>query len=572
LILSISYAASNVLAQSVEYNQGSIFDIDPPSAQSTGNSILESIQGSDDMELVGDLGESDLLRLLSSPVGRLAIAVPNGTAYCTASLIDDDKILTNYHCLPTLGGSAARFQLGYLKGGSDVGVESFDVNVEPLEANQDLDYSILSLGAQPGKKWGKIALSIDDPPSNNALFIIHHPGGFAKQITRGRCKAANPAIVGDDLRHVCDTLPGSSGAPVFDNNTRKVVGLHNRSLGLNSGNSSIRIASIAESSSLVSDILASGQVATLKNALPSDDYGDMRSGTKSYKFEGIDVVYFEKAEDKGGVEAALNNRGIKYRKEHGKMENPTDRVSCSPDVDFDLVKSIALTLYDVGIQLYNVTELEIDLPHRIVIDSDGNTFDRRPMTRKEIVQLDKCAVRKAARDNVFGQKIWIEGKNFCESLIKTVNLHSGEIPIRQNSGIVYLDASNLNEFEVEITTFEILRDTSELSSCYAKAHDGGVFVNCSVGRDRDDVQSFISIYDQIRKDVRGCLVSEGWSELPQSSNTVSEEIRSRRRDYGFKKGDRELWVYGREVGRGDRTNLEAGIEWPLLLTHPRRRN
>ncbi|MBY3476087.1 trypsin-like peptidase domain-containing protein [Rhizobium laguerreae] len=251
-------APAPALGQSVVYGSGSIDDLDPPATQATGAAILEAIQGSDDMEMVADLGENDFLRRLSAPVGRLAIKNDDRVIYCTASLIASDRILTNHHCIDKVSASsAASLQLNYLTAGSKVGVENYRVNMAPIETSATLDYAILSVEGNPGQKWGTVKFSSVDPGPSQSLFIFHHPGGFAKHLSRGRCSSGNPAIVGNDLRHVCDTLGGSSGAPIFDNDTRLVVGLHNRALNLGNANSGIRISALATKSSFIAGLMSS---------------------------------------------------------------------------------------------------------------------------------------------------------------------------------------------------------------------------------------------------------------------------------------------------------------------------
>lgn len=82
-----------------------------------------------------------------------------------------------------------------------------------------------------------MTLSNATPDVLTTLFLVHHPGGYPKYVTRGRCQTDDPAIDGTDILHRCDTLPGSSGAPIFDNNTRQVVGLHYSAVALKKFNS-----------------------------------------------------------------------------------------------------------------------------------------------------------------------------------------------------------------------------------------------------------------------------------------------------------------------------------------------
>ena len=87
---------------------------------------------------------------------------------------------------------------------------------------EPLDRGVLILGTAP-------AAATD-------LVIIQHPAGETKQVSIVDCKVDDESVSGTtkdetDFEHRCDTLGGSSGSPLFDAKTFKVVGLHH--LGFN---------------------------------------------------------------------------------------------------------------------------------------------------------------------------------------------------------------------------------------------------------------------------------------------------------------------------------------------------
>ena len=216
---------------------------------------------------------------MARAIGRLRIIEKKGWLpgsrrkgrHCTASLIDTDLILTNYHCIPGHGGKLEKavLTMGYLVTKElrrmlpkykKFKPEQYEVNLQPVEADKALDYAVLRVKGHPGRSWGTVPLSAQTPGAGKYLFIIHHPGGYPKRITRGFCQTSRPAVQNNDIYHGCDTLPGSSGAPIFDNAINKVIGLHNRALGLKGRrtgklNAGKRIASIAENSPLIARLV-----------------------------------------------------------------------------------------------------------------------------------------------------------------------------------------------------------------------------------------------------------------------------------------------------------------------------
>ena len=162
----------------------------------------------------------------------------------TGWLIAPGVMVTNHHVV------AARFEKNAVATPADLEQQAthteawFDYlhpdapyttfKVERLEAsNVDLDYAILRLAAvsadgKPCRQWECLRLA---PPGHQlrrgtALNIIQHPSGEVKQIAIRRNDFVGP-LDGDRHRftYLTDTLPGSSGSPVC-NDDWQVVGLH----------------------------------------------------------------------------------------------------------------------------------------------------------------------------------------------------------------------------------------------------------------------------------------------------------------------------------------------------------
>ncbi|MBI1383663.1 MAG: SUMF1/EgtB/PvdO family nonheme iron enzyme [Rhizobiales bacterium] len=258
LAIALLALAPPATAQVATFDAGSIYDLDPPAQQSTlGEQLLSRVASQRQrgaMQYVRQLGPADVLRTLARPVGRIAFSGDFGpgrpkVGYCTASLVADDLVLTNYHCIAgnPLGKVAdALLWMGYLRFKDATGVKQYGLELDPVEASAELDYAIHRVRGAPGKDWGRVRLAAADPGDNTSLFIVHHPGGQDQHISLGACKTSAPALAGEDFLHECATEVGSSGAPVFDFGRRTVIGLHYA--GLSELKAAKRMAAIAERS------------------------------------------------------------------------------------------------------------------------------------------------------------------------------------------------------------------------------------------------------------------------------------------------------------------------------------
>ena len=182
-------------------------------------------------ELLSTYNEASRFQRLGRPVGRLDILLANGRmTFCTASVVSEDHVITNAHCLPGNHPSPpaqASLLMNYLEVDDPGSTVRYSVDITPVEENRELDYSILRVEGDPAAQFGKVALRFRDPSPGEALLVIHHPAGLPKHVTRGGCRARTPkALSGNNVLHLCDTLPGSSGAPVFSEENGHFVGLH----------------------------------------------------------------------------------------------------------------------------------------------------------------------------------------------------------------------------------------------------------------------------------------------------------------------------------------------------------
>jgi len=85
------------------------------------------------------------------------------------------------------------------------------------------DWTVVKIRGDTNAEWGSIRLARGNVQKGDRVIIVQHPGGGPKQIAFYH----NVVVYAGDKRvqYLTDTLPGSSGSPVFDNEWN-VVALH----------------------------------------------------------------------------------------------------------------------------------------------------------------------------------------------------------------------------------------------------------------------------------------------------------------------------------------------------------
>jgi len=229
-----------------------------PNQTTGGHADLMAAQDGGAFEPISEFNLNDRYRKFASPIARLDMLSvdENGKEHfgvCTANLIAPDVLLTNYHCIPGMDSnlkvirSIALFD--FLRE-DQAESPTFEVDITPIAADYDLDFALLRVAGNPGDQFGFFQLAPHGVSANQSLFLIHHPAGLPKRLTRFRCKAYAPEPYANvTFRHRCDTLGGSSGSLLF-NLDFEVVALHNKG-GLNNNsttsfNSGISMFSLAE--------------------------------------------------------------------------------------------------------------------------------------------------------------------------------------------------------------------------------------------------------------------------------------------------------------------------------------
>ncbi|AUX45902.1 hypothetical protein SOCE26_074020 [Sorangium cellulosum] len=145
----------------------------------------------------------------------------------TGFLIPGDLLVTNHHVLGDRGAAAdaiAQFNFQKTVDGRDAEPEKlcFDPDAFFVTSSDD-DCTIVKVAGEPSARWGTIALQPARIELGERINIIQHPGGDQKQLSFFHNLVV---YVGEGrVQYLTDTLPGSSGSPVF-NKHWELVALH----------------------------------------------------------------------------------------------------------------------------------------------------------------------------------------------------------------------------------------------------------------------------------------------------------------------------------------------------------
>lgn len=162
-------------------------------------------------------------------VARIVVGNTVGTGF----LVANNYLITNNHVLPNSAVAAtAKVQFNYQQNwlGSDLQFDSLALDPDAgfvtstdKSANKLLDFTIVKMAEDVNAVCGALSFSDEPAQKDDFVSIIQHPAGGPKQIAlyHNVVTFANDRIV----QYLTDTLPGSSGSPVF-NDKWEVVALH----------------------------------------------------------------------------------------------------------------------------------------------------------------------------------------------------------------------------------------------------------------------------------------------------------------------------------------------------------
>jgi V8-like Glu-specific endopeptidase len=159
---------------------------------------------------------------------RSVVRIVVGKFLGTGFLIDDNWIVTNNHVIPDEEAAAitiVQFNFEKNMAGLDAIVEEYKLltGKGKFFTNKDDDWTLVKLDRDANAVYGALTLSDEEITSEDFVNIIQHPEGGPKQIAlyHNTVTSVNDKYV----MYLTDTMPGSSGSPVF-NTAWEVVALH----------------------------------------------------------------------------------------------------------------------------------------------------------------------------------------------------------------------------------------------------------------------------------------------------------------------------------------------------------
>ena len=205
----------------------------------------ESICGTDGRQDVACFGPAVTTALL--PVARLQFRDGAFLAYCTAWMVDGlnaNTAITNNHCLQNQADvDTAELTFNYQRKtcGGTVNTTQFRFDGDQfLKTNAGLDYTLFTVAGDPvGQGAGELIATTADPHPGQRIAVPQHGGGNQKKIGVFEDSAHTlPCDISSvhidvtgytplsQFSYACDTEGGSSGSPIADVATRRVIGLH----------------------------------------------------------------------------------------------------------------------------------------------------------------------------------------------------------------------------------------------------------------------------------------------------------------------------------------------------------
>jgi lysyl endopeptidase len=182
----------------------------------------------------------------TSPVARMLFQSGGSSFVCTGWLAtgsNANTFVTNNHCISTQTEASSlqakfNYQITTCTGTTQATTTDY-AGGTLLKTNNKLDYTVMTLQGNPEATWGEYTPTRKQPTAGLVINFPQHPGGGLKEIgywedaaQTVRCSVAgvNQTYSGttrkSQMSYGCDSEGGSSGSPIMDAGTGRIIGLH----------------------------------------------------------------------------------------------------------------------------------------------------------------------------------------------------------------------------------------------------------------------------------------------------------------------------------------------------------
>jgi len=191
------------------------------------------IIGEVDWREITELSDSHPVRLSSRAVADVQFT--NG-GRCTGFLVSDNVLMTNHHCI----GSARdvvgmKVFMKHEKGQSKSQYGEIKCT-QFIGNNSALDFALVKCDGAPGQQYGKVVLESNQATDGEDVYVVHQNCDYYTNYNcdwNKKFSLGKVTEVSDMVSHNADTLGGSSGSPIFSEDSNKVIAIHNSGYGGN---------------------------------------------------------------------------------------------------------------------------------------------------------------------------------------------------------------------------------------------------------------------------------------------------------------------------------------------------
>ena len=127
---------------------------------------------------------------------------------------------------------------------------------------------------------------------------------------------------------------------------------------------------------------------------PVDPNGDRSSAAQPFQIlSDVDVIYFPRSADRGLVEAIFRGSGISYTTQPSKKTTASNVITCTPDVQFEDVKALAVRLVNGGVPIRLIVPQWHAVSNRVTVEHLKFADSYPMLTETAIGKLKSCPKR-----------------------------------------------------------------------------------------------------------------------------------------------------------------------------------